>query len=249
MMLDLLLFLEKGKACRTCKSFMQHYFLSVLWFSVACLDLVAGLHTLTGPSEVKQCAGRSVHIVCHYHSFYRDNVKYWCKGYYFNYCTILIRTSQSQNIYGPLQITDNKSNGFFTIHMKNVKAEDSGWYWCAIERVSRHRSVSMQLFISAEAQHCSIPLEPTHNIRETTIRPPTSALTTFRTTTITSTYLTTLKTTDLTEMKHETLPEEIYVTEHFAQKIWNVARWILFISMCLYLTCFIACFEIWFRRR
>lgn len=149
MMLVLLLFLEKGKACRTCKSFMQHYVLSVLWFSIACLDLVAGLHTLTGPSEVKQCAGRSVHIVCHYHSFYRDHVKYWCKGYYFNYCTILIRTSQSQNIYEPLQITDNKSNGFFTIHMKNAKAEDGGWYWCAIERISRHKSVSIQLFISA----------------------------------------------------------------------------------------------------
>ncbi|KAK3568271.1 hypothetical protein QTP86_002776 [Hemibagrus guttatus] len=101
-------------------------------------NIVAGLHTLTGPSEVKQCAGRSIRIVCHYHSFYRDNVKYWCKGYYFNYCSILIRTGQSQNAYEPLQITDNKRDGLFTVHMKNAKAEDSGWYWCAIERVSRH---------------------------------------------------------------------------------------------------------------
>ncbi|KAK3543217.1 hypothetical protein QTP70_013687 [Hemibagrus guttatus] len=113
-------------------------------------NIVAGLHTLTGPSEVKQCAGRSIRIVCHYHSFYRDNVKYWCKGYYFNYCSILIRTGQSQNAYEPLQITDNKRDGLFTVHMKNAKAEDSGWYWCAIERVSRHVRTAMQLIISAD---------------------------------------------------------------------------------------------------
>ncbi|MCJ8732215.1 hypothetical protein PDJAM_G00208690 [Pangasius djambal] len=214
------------------------------------IEKVAGDHTLTGPDEVKQCAGRSIHIVCRYHPFYRDNVKYWCKGYYFNYCTVLLRTGQSQPFYAPLQISDDKGGGFFTIHMKNVKTADSGWYWCAIERVSRHVSKAMQLIISAEeAQHCSVP-EPPQNVRETTTQPlTTTALTTFRTTTITS--HTTLKTTDLTEIKHETqaLPKEINVTESFAPRIWSITRWILFVVMCLYLTCFITCFEIWFRRQ
>lgn len=113
------------------------------------LYLVAGDHTLTGPNEVKQCAGRSVHVVCHYHRFYRDNVKYWCKGYYFNYCTILVRTGQPHNVDAPLEISDNRRGGFFTIHVKDAKTSDSGWYWCAIERVSRHVSKAMQLIISA----------------------------------------------------------------------------------------------------
>ncbi|KAK2850431.1 hypothetical protein Q7C36_009214 [Tachysurus vachellii] len=212
------------------------------------LEKVAGFNALTGPSEVKQCAGRSVHVVCHYHSFYRDNVKYWCKGYYFNHCTILVRTSQSQDVYESLQITDNKRERFFTVHMKNAQTEDSGWYWCAIERVSRHVSKSMQLIISEEAQHCAASRETPQNIQEVTVRPPTSALTTFRFPTITSTsYVTTLKTTDLTEMKHESVPIEIYVTECSVHQIWSIARWILFTGMCLYLSCFITCFEIWFR--
>ncbi|XP_060784606.1 CMRF35-like molecule 7 [Neoarius graeffei] len=209
------------------------------------LEKVAADHTLTGPNEVKQCAGRAIHIICHYHPFYRDHVKYWCKGYYFNYCTILLQTGQSQHFSEPLQISDNKREGFFSIHMKHAKTADSGWYWCAIERVSRHVSKSMQLIISEEsAQHCSVP-EPTQNVREATTQPlTTSALTTFRTTTIMSSH-TTLKNTDV---QHETTPDETEVTEWFNPKIWSITRWILFMGMCVYLTCFVTCTEIGFRR-
>ncbi|XP_053352155.1 CMRF35-like molecule 3 isoform X2 [Clarias gariepinus] len=202
--------------------------------------------TLTGPNEVKQCAGSSVHIICHYHPFYRDHVKYWCEGYYFNHCKVLLRTGQSLPFYEPLRISDDKKGGFFTIHMKNAKVADSGWYWCAIERVSRHVRISMQLIISAEeAEHCSVTESP-QNVRETTTQTLTTCVsTTFRTTTITtSTMHTTLKTTELTEIKHETVPQEIFITEWFPSEIWSIIRWILFLGMCLYLTCFIACFEI-----
>uniref|UniRef100_A0A3B4EP45 Immunoglobulin V-set domain-containing protein n=1 Tax=Pygocentrus nattereri TaxID=42514 RepID=A0A3B4EP45_PYGNA len=121
-----------------------------LWrFSDAIMCLVAG-NQLTGPKEVKQCAGRPIHIICRYHAFYRDHVKYWCKGYYFNDCTTLLRTDQPAHASGPLTIADNKKEGFFTIHMTNVKPGDNGWYWCAIERVSRHVSISMELIISSE---------------------------------------------------------------------------------------------------
>lgn len=147
MILVLLLFLEKGKSCHI--QVTKYYILSFPYDFNGYLYLVAGNHVLTGPNEVKQCEGGSIHIICHYHPFYRDNVKYWCKGYYFNYCTILLRTSQSQHVYEPLQISDDKRGGFFTIHMENVKTADSGWYWCAIERVSRHVSKAMQLIISA----------------------------------------------------------------------------------------------------
>lgn len=145
-MLVLLLFLEKGESCHLQATL--HDIVSMLLNCNGYLYLVAADHTLTGPNEVKQCAGRAIHIICHYHPFYRDHVKYWCKGYYFNYCTILLQTGQSQHFSEPLQISDNKREGFFSIHMKNAKTADSGWYWCAIERVSRHVSKSMQLIIS-----------------------------------------------------------------------------------------------------
>lgn len=63
------------------------------------------------------------------------------------------------------------------------------------------------------AQHCSVP-EPTQNVREATTQPlTTSALTTFRTTTIMSSH-TTLKNTDV---QHETTPEYV---RHDAV-LWN----------------------------
>ncbi|KAF7709890.1 CMRF35-like molecule 3 [Silurus meridionalis] len=211
------------------------------------LENVAGQH-LSGPSEVKQCAGRTLYVECRYHSFYRDSVKYWCKGYYFNYCTVLIKTSQSQGAYEHLQIKDDKRYGLFTIQMKNAQTEDSGWYWCAIERVSAHVRKDMQLIISAEeAQHCSVTEQP-QNVKEATTEAlTTSALTTFRTTIKTSTSHTTLKTTDLTQRLQETRPGEIYITQWFSLRKWRITRWILFTGMCLYLISFITCFNIWVR--
>uniref|UniRef100_A0A4W4HHS0 Immunoglobulin V-set domain-containing protein n=1 Tax=Electrophorus electricus TaxID=8005 RepID=A0A4W4HHS0_ELEEL len=108
---------------------------------------ISGGDVLTGPYQVKQCAGRNIQITCRYHSFYRNNVKYWCKGYYFNHCSILIRTNQPLHVSGPLEITDNKNEGFFSIHMKSIKSENSGWYWCAIERVSRHVSFAVDVIV------------------------------------------------------------------------------------------------------
>lgn len=147
MILVLLLFIENGKSCHI--QVTQHSNVSMFQSFNGYLRLVAGHRTLTGPNEVRQCAGGSVHITCRYHPFYRDNVKYWCKGYYFNYCTVLLRTGQSQLSYEPLQISDNKRGGFFTVHLKKVETEDSGWYWCAIERVSSHERKAMQLIIFA----------------------------------------------------------------------------------------------------
>ncbi|XP_017550502.1 CMRF35-like molecule 2 isoform X2 [Pygocentrus nattereri] len=172
-------------------------------------EVVAG-NQLTGPKEVKQCAGRPIHIICRYHAFYRDHVKYWCKGYYFNDCTTLLRTDQPAHASGPLTIADNKKEGFFTIHMTNVKPGDNGWYWCAIERVSRHVSISMELIISSEkAQHCSVPeLTTSCNIIETTTLPvTTSRLTTPETTETTRTSQTASSTTYLTSLMPEVITE------------------------------------------
>ena len=48
-----------------------------------------------------------------------------------------------------MQIADDKLHGTFTISMKNVGMEDSGWYWCAIKRVSKHQKIAVMLTIIA----------------------------------------------------------------------------------------------------
>lgn len=104
---------------------------------------------LSGPQEVSVVAGGTALISCHYHSFYHDYVKYWCKGYYWNHCTILIKTNEADHMKEKMQIADDKLHGTFTISMKNVGMEDSGWYWCAIKRVSKHQKIAVMLTIIA----------------------------------------------------------------------------------------------------
>ncbi|XP_072541349.1 CMRF35-like molecule 7 [Salminus brasiliensis] len=221
----------------------------VLIFILLLFEKVAGDNVLTGPKVVKQCAGRTVHVTCRYHSFYRDNVKYWCKGYYFNFCTTLIRTDQSAPGNGPLDIADHKKEGFFTVRMRGAKPGDNGWYWCAIERVSRHVSISMELSVSSEAQHCSVP-EPTTqcNVRETTTLPlTTSQITTAKTSKTTWTSQAASSVTDSTYVKPESMTTEVLFPESPVYTIWSVMRWILFVGLCSYLLCFTIYFEL--RRR
>ncbi|XP_036417826.1 CMRF35-like molecule 3 [Colossoma macropomum] len=205
---------------------------------------VAG-NQLTGPKEVKQCAGRPIHIICRYHAFYRDHVKYWCRGYYFNYCTTLLRTDQPAHANGPLAIADNKQESFFTIHMTNIKPGDNGWYWCAIERVSRHVSIPMELIISSEkAQHCSEPTTLCNVIETTTLPVTTSKLTTSETTETTRTSQTASSTTDLTSIMPDAITEETTFAESLVHKIWSIMRWILFIGLCSFLLSFMIYFEL-----
>uniref|UniRef100_A0A8C4XBZ8 Immunoglobulin V-set domain-containing protein n=1 Tax=Erpetoichthys calabaricus TaxID=27687 RepID=A0A8C4XBZ8_ERPCA len=61
--------------------------------------------------------------------YYINNRKYWCKGYYRNYCTIIASTTtETKNI----KVDDNK-NGQITVTLKDLSTGDSGDYWCGIE--------------------------------------------------------------------------------------------------------------------
>ncbi|XP_066497416.1 CMRF35-like molecule 3 [Hoplias malabaricus] len=206
-------------------------------FLLLLFEKIAG--DLTGPKEVKECAGRSIHITCQYHPFYRNNVKYWCKGYYFNFCQTLIRTDQSAQPNGPVTIEDNKTQGFFIIHMKDVKQDDTGLYWCGIERVSRHVYIYMEIAISPEnAPQC---LKPTtqHPVKETTTLPVTTTrLTTPETTETTWTTQETSSTSDLTYINPEAITKEITFTESLVYKLWTLLRWILFFGLCSFLLSF-----------
>lgn len=164
--------------------------------------------------------------------------------------------------------------GFFCLPV-NWNETSSGGLW--LESLKFPFLKLPFFFPTEEERHCAAP-EPPQNVKQATTRPPTtSALTTFRTSTITSTSHAMTKTTDLTPMERETVPEyvhqprcwnldppfkawvhfkphlrssffrEIYVTEWFTPKVWSMARWIIFTGMCLYLSCFITCVEIWFR--
>uniref|UniRef100_A0A3B1IQU9 Ig-like domain-containing protein n=1 Tax=Astyanax mexicanus TaxID=7994 RepID=A0A3B1IQU9_ASTMX len=217
-----------------------------LIFFLLLFDRVAGGQVLTGPKVVKQCSGQTIQVSCRYHSFYRDYVKYWCRGYSFYSCSTLIRTDKPTRADGALDIVDYKNEGYFTVRMKNAKPGDNGWYWCAIERISRHVSIAMQLFVTSEAEYCSVP-EPTtqYSVRQTTTLPVTTIQTTTtpETTQTTRTSQATSSSTDWTDTKPEV------TVKHVIIRIWSIMRWILFAALCFYLICFNLYFKLCGRRK
>ncbi|CAB1318990.1 unnamed protein product [Coregonus sp. 'balchen'] len=75
--------------------------------------------------------GGSITIPCPYHQEYKTHVKYWCKGYYFNSCSPVVRTYLPKST-AKASISDDINQLTFTVTMTDLGSEDSEWYCCAV---------------------------------------------------------------------------------------------------------------------
>ncbi|XP_040043503.2 CMRF35-like molecule 1 isoform X1 [Gasterosteus aculeatus] len=92
--------------------------------------LLGGLWKTEALSETGM-AGKEVTIRCS-HSYASTNVKYFCKGA----CDeedILVRSSKHKDSNGKYSIKDEGNT--FTVTISGLTEDDSGTYWCGIERV------------------------------------------------------------------------------------------------------------------
>ncbi|XP_016078772.1 PREDICTED: transmembrane and immunoglobulin domain containing 3 [Miniopterus natalensis] len=67
--------------------------------------------------------------VCSYDTHYKDHPKYWCRGYYRDYCSIVAFTPNSS---GRVALNDTGNQLIVTVSC--LTKEDTGWYWCGIQR-------------------------------------------------------------------------------------------------------------------
>lgn len=67
--------------------------------------------------------------VCVYDAYYKDHTKYWCRGYFRDSCNIIAFTPNSTNRVA-LKDTGNQ----LIITISCLVKEDTGWYWCGIQR-------------------------------------------------------------------------------------------------------------------
>ncbi|XP_054420670.1 adenosine receptor A3 isoform X1 [Pteronotus mesoamericanus] len=67
--------------------------------------------------------------VCSYDAHYKDHPKYWCRGYFRDYCNIIAFTPNST---GRVALRDTGSQLIVTVSC--LTREDTGWYWCGIQR-------------------------------------------------------------------------------------------------------------------
>ncbi|XP_032105657.1 transmembrane domain-containing protein TMIGD3 isoform X1 [Sapajus apella] len=67
--------------------------------------------------------------ICSYNARYKDHRKYWCRGYFRDYCNIIAFSPNSTN-HVALRDTGNQ----LIVTMSCLAREDTGWYWCGIQR-------------------------------------------------------------------------------------------------------------------
>nr|ACM09186.1 CMRF35-like molecule 1 precursor [Salmo salar] len=111
---------------------MAPYLLSVLHI-LFFLTGLSGIHGVSTVSHVSVSEGGSITIPCLYHHGSEKHVKYWCSGYFFHFCSTLIRTD-SQSASNWLSIADNVTTRVFTVTMKNLQLGVSGYFWGAVEK-------------------------------------------------------------------------------------------------------------------
>uniref|UniRef100_A0A4W6DGZ6 Immunoglobulin domain-containing protein n=1 Tax=Lates calcarifer TaxID=8187 RepID=A0A4W6DGZ6_LATCA len=95
------------------------------------LNGLIGIHSITAVSKVSVRAGDSITIPCLYGSQYRNHVKYLCKGYYWSFCSEVVKTNQPHSS-GKFSISDDKTQRIFNVTIKALTNDDTD-YWCAVE--------------------------------------------------------------------------------------------------------------------
>lgn len=92
--------------------------------------------TVTTTGNLAILEGQSVTVPCHYNPQYTSHVKYWCQGLMKDFCTSLARTDNPEsapNGNGRVTIADDPTQHVFTVSMRDLMKNDSGWYWCGVE--------------------------------------------------------------------------------------------------------------------
>ncbi|KAI2667938.1 Dolichyl-diphosphooligosaccharide--protein glycosyltransferase subunit DAD1 [Labeo rohita] len=99
-------------------------------------DLPGSHCTVSTVGDLAVLEGGSVTVPCHYNPQYISHVKYWCQGRMREFCTSLARTDEPEsapNAKGRVTIADDPTQHVFTVSMRNLTEDDSGWYWCGVE--------------------------------------------------------------------------------------------------------------------
>ncbi|KAK9981713.1 hypothetical protein ABG768_001237 [Culter alburnus] len=101
----------------------------LLLFSSICTAVVVG-----APDTVTGHRGERVEIRCSYEPGYESNSKYFCKGECIIGIKIIMVESGSPAKDERFSLTDDTTNRVFTVTITDLRTEDEGQYWCAVER-------------------------------------------------------------------------------------------------------------------
>ncbi|KAK6492129.1 CMRF35-like molecule 3 isoform X2 [Huso huso] len=95
--------------------------------------------------------GGSVSIQCDYDQYYKDHEKYWCKGKDWSACII-------QRNEDKVSISDNKTQGVFTVTVRRLEKGDEDQYWCAIETMFYDINIPVYLKVADVPVTTTVPV-------------------------------------------------------------------------------------------
>lgn len=94
-----------------------------------------GCWALMGPPEARGPLGEDLTVQCWYGKGYENYIKYWCRGTTWTSCHIVVKTGSEATVKSDrVSIRDIHTFCMFVVTMRNLTVEDSGTYWCGIER-------------------------------------------------------------------------------------------------------------------
>ncbi|XP_034148656.1 polymeric immunoglobulin receptor isoform X2 [Esox lucius] len=108
----------------------------------------AAASSVSTVSKLSVEKGKSITVPCRYDQRYRQYFKYWCRGDYWNSCSTLAHTNQPK-ISGTVLISDDNTQTIFSVTMLDLKPEDSGYYWCAVETTGQDLRSYLHLSVTS----------------------------------------------------------------------------------------------------
>ncbi|KAK1172188.1 CMRF35-like molecule 8 [Acipenser oxyrinchus oxyrinchus] len=121
----------------------QHFYLY--------LTVTEGIPSLSVTSNlITGSKGGSASVSCQYAQLYTEHVKYWCRGREWASCEILVRTDTPQTGGEKVSISDDKGKlpRFFTVTVRGLEKNDTGWYWCAIQKAAADERILLYLTVT-----------------------------------------------------------------------------------------------------
>nr|XP_055059797.1 polymeric immunoglobulin receptor-like [Misgurnus anguillicaudatus] len=94
--------------------------------------------------------GGSVIIPCHYESKYTQHKKYCCyhSSGVFYYCSILAYANETK---GDVSVIDHPDQSLFTVTMRDLQHQNTGYYWCAVEIEGVTHDVTEKFYITIQS--------------------------------------------------------------------------------------------------
>ncbi|XP_026101433.1 CMRF35-like molecule 3 [Carassius auratus] len=108
------------------------------------------------PETVTGHRGERIDIRCRYESGYKSNSKYLCKGEcVFGFKNIVVK-SGSPAKDKRFSLTDDKRTRVFTVSITDLRTEDTGRYWCGVERTLADVYTEIMLLVKEDKETAEV---------------------------------------------------------------------------------------------